>query len=517
MIFQLRALVGQGWREVLARSIYRIRRLLVGRSRATYEEWIRRVEPTTISRRELSGVFQLALEGQPAEAYWPSWSPGSNLPDTLRYLAVMRGGTLHQPFVGCIAEVIDARLPAMVFGDYDHLDHDGRRTDPRFLPGWDPELLLESDYIGPLFLIRRDFVESLLAQPLPVESQTYALLLRCARTIPESDVVRCPHILSHCIGTWPEPASTGQIALKEWRRPSDGVRVTEDAVGRTRVHWQVKAEQSGVVSIVIPTRDRADLLKTCLESIDATVGNVAELVLVDNGSIDPAALALIEKRRLAGDTVVTVDQPFNFSALVNAGVRAARGDIICLLNNDVRALDRGWLDELVSIARRPEVGVVGPMLVYPTGLVQQAGIVLDGSAGPRHVGVGLLPSDSRLRFRRQFSAVTGACMVFRREVFDRVDGFDELFPIAFNDVDYCLRVRLKELRIIWTPDAVLEHIESATRGADFEPERHKRAINELGRLRQRWSEVIDDDPFYNPNFAVGDALYSLSLVRRVTT
>lgn len=514
---RLRALATQGWRELLARLVYRIRRVLVGASQATYAEWIRRVEPATTRPGVISGVFQLDMDGHTEDAGWSGWSWGSDLPGTLRYLAVLRGGTVHRAVMGRVADAIDAREPALLFGDYDHLDNDGRRVDPQFLPGWDPELLLEHDYVGPLFLLRRDMVETLLAQPLPEAAPTYALLLRCARAIPESDVARCPHILSHRTGAWPESMAARRFTLEQWRLPADGTLVTEDHAGWPRVQWLARIESSVPVSIVIPTRDRADLLKACLDSIDATVGDVAELVLVDNGSSDPAALALIEQRRLAGATVVTVDRPFNFSDLVNAGVRAARGSVLCLLNNDVRAVREGWLGELVAIARRPEVGAVGPMLVYPAGPVQQAGIVLDGAAGPRHVGAGLAPSDSRLRFRRQFSAITGACMAFRREVFDQVGGFDEAFPVAFNDVDYCLRVRSKGLRIVWTPDAVLEHVESATRGADVAPERHARAIAALGRLRQRWSRVLDDDPFYNPNFAVGGEMGRLSLLPRLET
>ena len=255
-------------------------------------------------------------------------------------------------------------------------------------------------------------------------------------------------------------------------------------------------------SIVIATRNRAELLAPCTEGILNRTGYPdIELVLVDNGSDDPAALALLD--RLATDPrtrVLRQPGPFNWAALNNAGVAASTGDVVVLLNNDTDVTHPEWLTELVTQALRPGVGAVGAKLLYPDGTIQHAGVVLGHDGHAIHMwrgtqGDGYLDS---LAVVREVAAVTGACMALPRAVYDAVGGCETGLPVTWNDVDLCLRVRARGLRILWTPHASLLHLEQASRGSDETPENLARFFREQAWMRTRWGGALTHDPFLNP-------------------
>ncbi|MFM2091612.1 MAG: hypothetical protein RLZZ127_2101, partial [Planctomycetota bacterium] len=234
-----------------------------------------------------------------------------------------------------------------------------------------------------------------------------------------------------------------------------------------------------------------------------------ELLLVDNQSKDPRTLAVLE--RAAADPRVRVlphDAPFNYSAINNRAAAQARGDLIALVNDDIEMTDPGWLREMVSLAIRPEIGCVGAKLLYPDGTLQHAGVVtgLGGVAGHSHK---YMPADTPGYFRRlamvhEVSAVTAACLVVRRSVFEQVKGLDEAnLSVAFNDVDFCLRVREAGYRNLWTPWAELIHHESKSRGADTQGGKLRRFQRELAYMQRRWDGILDRDPFYSPNLTLG--------------
>jgi GT2 family glycosyltransferase len=259
------------------------------------------------------------------------------------------------------------------------------------------------------------------------------------------------------------------------------------------------------VSVVIPTRDRATLLRNCIASLrDNTDYAPLEIVVVDNDSTEPEAkryLALLEKEERT--RVVSVPGGFNFSRLVNRGAAAASGDVLLLLNNDVETTEAGWLREMVSQVLRPEVGAVGARLWFPDGTLQHGGVIL---------GLGGVASHAFHRFSRKltapplrtffltqnYSAVTAACMAVRKSVFETAGGFDEALPGNFNDVDFCLRLRERGLQIIWTPYANLVHRESASRSlADLQ-----RNQREMDWMSQRWGAQLVNDPYYSPNLTL---------------
>ena len=247
-----------------------------------------------------------------------------------------------------------------------------------------------------------------------------------------------------------------------------------------------------MVSIIVPTKDRADLLAPLLESLRGTQWPDFEVVLVDNGTSDADARALIDA---ADARVVRYDAEFNFPRLMAAGVAAARGDVIVLLNNDVEVIDGRWLDALVACLDAPACGIAGGLLLYPDGAIQHAGLVLDASQ-PVHALAGLPPSAApagALDEPRPCMAVTGACMAMRRETWDALGGMDPLFARNYNDVDLCLRARAAGLETVFTPRARLVHKESATRGTAWDP--HVAAEGAL--FRARWAKTLAaGDPFW---------------------
>jgi GT2 family glycosyltransferase len=262
------------------------------------------------------------------------------------------------------------------------------------------------------------------------------------------------------------------------------------------------------VSIVIPTRDRVDLLRLCVESIlSLTTYPEFEVLVVDNGSTEPDAidyLASLERRPRV--RVLRDARPFNYSAINNLAVEQAAGDVIALLNNDIEVISPHWLDEMVAHALRPGIGAVGAMLYYPDDTIQHAGVVvgLGGVAGhvysrqPR----GCAGEGNRAMLVQGMTAVTAACLVVRRSAWREVGGLDETLAVAFNDVDFCLRLHQAGYRNLWTPHAELYHHESASRGSEDTDDKLRRFHSEVTLMMARWKGLLDDDAAYSPNLSL---------------
>jgi GT2 family glycosyltransferase len=263
-----------------------------------------------------------------------------------------------------------------------------------------------------------------------------------------------------------------------------------------------------LVSVIIPTRDQVALLKRCLTSLrENTDYAPIEIVIVDNGSREPETHALFrDLSQNPSVQILTDTDEFNFSRLINQGARAARGEILALMNNDVETEKTGWLREMVSHAIRPEVGAVGARLWYPDGRLQHAGVVLGlhgvtSHAFQRFPPQPISPMHRTFVLSQNYSAVTAACMVLRKAVFDDLGGFDENLPNNFNDVDFCLRLRERGWQVIWTPYADLIHHESASRGQISGPAERVQWPPEAAYMQKTWDEQLQRDPFYNPNLS----------------
>jgi GT2 family glycosyltransferase len=409
----------------------------------------------------------------------------------------------------------------LVYSDEDKLDSGNRRVDPFFKPDWSPDLLLSMNYITHFAVFRRALLQELGGFRHGYDgSQDYDLLLRVTERT--AGIAHIPKVLYH----WRKTA--GSAAVSPHTKPhahEAGRRAIADALRRRRCEGSIESLDPGMyriryrlqgtplVSIIIPTRDAWLLLRQCLDSLEAKTDYAAyEVIILDNESRDPAALKYLDSI-VAKHRVYRWPGSFNFSTINNFGANKARGDYLLFLNNDVQIIRPDWLLAMLEQAQRSEVGAVGAKLLYPDGRIQHAGLVLSAKRPPAHAFRLQRPDDPGYhRFAdviRNCSAVTGACLMVRRRVFEDIGGFDQRFRFAYNDVDLCLRLRRNGFVIVYTPFAVLYHHESATRGTLHPPE-------EEILYRQIWGETIGrGDPYYNVNLSQTREDWSLELGREV--
>jgi GT2 family glycosyltransferase len=380
-----------------------------------------------------------------------------------------------------------------IYCDEDVIDGAGRRSAPRFKPAWSPDLLAAHDYFGDLTLLRTATVRRLRGwRPEAGAAHRHNLLLRLTGTVAPNTIVHLAKVLVH-------GANDGESTLPRPHTPR---------------HVSASAPR---VSLIIPTRDNAELLSACIRSIrQRTHYPDYEILIIDNGSVQHATTRLLAE--LAADPAVRVlprPGPFNFSGLNNSAAHEASGAILVLLNDDTEATEERWLEEMVLLAARPEIGCVGARLVYPDGRLQHGGIILGllGVAGHAHR---FAPASepgylNRLRTVQDVSAVTAACLAIRKDLFEQVGGFDESLTVAFNDVDFCLKVRAAGYRNVWTPFATLIHHESVSRGSDFTPSKAGRFAQEIALVQRRWGAQLLSDPYYSPHLTYDREDFSVRL------
>jgi GT2 family glycosyltransferase len=411
---------------------------------------------------------------------------------------------------------------ALIYTDEDRIDALGRRYDPSFKPDFSIELQLGNHLTGCLTVYHGSLFEEIGLSPRDIgHGQKRALAVQAALRRGPTQIRHIHAVLYHRLvsDNGPDYAVDAHHAeanaeLATTVREMATVQI-EPMPGHREwnsVTWPLP-NLLPRVSVIIPTRDRADLLARCvLGLLYRTDYPNLEILIIDNDSVDTGTHSLFQMlQKDPRVRVVSIPGTFNFSALNNAGVRETTGDILVMLNNDVDVIGSGWLKEMVSHAVRPDVGAVGAKLIYGDGRIQHAGVVLgvgEHNAGPGvagHFGHSAEAGDpgylGQFALTRELSAVTGACLALRRDVFEAVGGLnEEQLHVSFNDVDLCLRIRAQGFRIIWTPFAELYHLESASRGLAETPEQIARAAREADYMRDRWGPVLDNDPFYNANF-----------------
>ena len=420
----------------------------------------------------------------------------------------------------------------LAYSDEDKLDETGQRCDPYFKPDWSPDLLYSQNYFSHLGIYRRELVLFTGGFRAGFEgSQDYDLVLRCAAHLSHpGEVLHVPQVLYHwrmaegstaCGHDQKDYASVAaRTALQQhfdaWH---PGTQASIIAPGIYRHRWPVP-EPAPLVSLIMPTRDGYEHLKTCIDSIvRLTTYPNYEILLVDNQTTCPHTLAYMRALQAGNEggghvRLLHYDHPFNYSAINNYAASRSHGSILGLINNDAEVISPEWLTEMVSHSLRPDVGCVGAKLYFPDGTIQHAGVVLGigGVAGHSHKYAAGSASGyfSRLHVTHNVSAVTGAALVVRKEIFDAVGGLDaENLRVAFNDVDLCIKVMQRGYRNVWTPHAELYHHESKTRGADESPEKRSRFASERDLMLTRWGELLKHDPYYNPHLTLAKEDYSL--------
>jgi glycosyltransferase involved in cell wall biosynthesis len=416
----------------------------------------------------------------------------------------------------------------LIYSDEDKVDENGKRFDPYFKCDWNEDLLYSQNMISHLGIYQTALLRNLGGFRSGFEgSQDYDLALRYVEHIEPDQIYHIPRILYHwrahaestaqTATAKPYAAQAGKKALDEYLlRQKVNATATLLPFGMYRIQY-VLPDVKPLVSLIIPSKNQLELLQKCVESIlIKTVYPNYEIVIVDNGSDDPKTIEYF--RRIKLDPRVRIlcdDRLFNYSALNNAAAREARGELLGLINNDLEVISPEWLSEMVSHALRPEVGAVGACLWYPNNTLQHGGVVLGvgGVAGHAHKHLARYQYGyfGRASLIQSFSAVSAACLVIRKSVYDEVGGFNETdLRVAFNDVDFCLRVRKKGYRNLWTPYAELYHHESASRGHDNTPEKRKRFAQEVAYMKQEWGSLLQKDPAYSPNLTLDREDFSLA-------
>jgi GT2 family glycosyltransferase len=483
-----------------------------------YEEWIERFDRLTEDDRRRIRQRIAAMRGAPRFALVVC-GEGDARERTLRsidaqlyphraivaadapirpadYVAVLQAGdALAEHALYWVAEsIIAAGDVAMAYADEDRIDASGLRSAPQFKPDWSPEHLRSINYVGRWALVRgAELARAGGLSPPALAGDGHELNLRVAAALGDAQVVHVPGVLYHGSSAHPAP------------RPAPPLRHPLPA-------------NAPLVTIVIPTRDQAALLRQCIESVESrsTYRNY-ELLIVDNRSTQEDAL-----RYLAGTRhqVLRYDAPFNYSAMNNLAVRRARGEALVLLNNDTSIDTPDWLEEMLGHLHQQGVGVVGAKLLYTHGAVQHGGTTVGPGGHADHLHVGIARDAPgychRAVVAQELSAVTGACLMTWKALYERLGGLNEPeFPVEFNDVDYCLRVQAAGYRVIYTPHAVLYHDESASRGRNVTEQQRSRAARDAARMRRKWAKRLQYDPYYNPNLSYVRPDFSLSDAPRV--
>jgi GT2 family glycosyltransferase len=398
--------------------------------------------------------------------------------------------------------------PDMIYADEDKVNARGIFDDPHFKPNWSPQWLFQQNYVGAATAYRTNllrqiggFRESLYTQEM------WDMTLRL--TAKSQRIEHIPKILYHQRGET-QISSPKTLTLKiiqeALNEEGEGGQIAlhPTLANTTFPHYAVKGKP--LVSIIIPTKDLAMMLARCIESLRRmTTYPYWEIIIVNNGSSQAATFELFEQYHAelkSAFTVISHDIPFNFAKLVNQGVKAAKGEIILLLNNDTAILTPSdWLEQMLGFAQHSKIGAVGGKLLYPDNTIQHAGLICGIGGIANHSHKHLAANEEgyyqRLALISHYSAVTGACLMVKRELWERVNGFDENLAIAFNDVDFCLKLLTAGFYHLVLPHVIFHHDESKTRGAEDTWMKKQRLLNEEKYMKQRWGQMLKHDPFYN--------------------
>jgi len=507
-------------------------KLLTSLKKQTYGNWELILAGSETSGKVLAAETDGRVRFVPAE---DARSTGDILLSGLResagdYIALLSPGALLSPetFYMAAEEVNKNPEPQILYTDEDTIDKSGRTySDPVFKPDYDPDLLQSMNYIGHLFLAEREIsLKSAKESAKETGLWEYDYILRCCE---QTEAIRhIPRALCHMRQVKKDQNDNNDEREKKCRardmralelhlkRGGFDASVTDGgAPGIYRAQYHHNEEP--LVSIIIPNMDHTDDLEKCIASIETreTYKNL-EIIIVENNSRKEETFAYYRmlEQRDSRVRVVVWDNEFNYSAINNFGVSHAKGDFLLLLNNDVEFILDNDIQEMVSYCLRPDVGAVGAKLLYEDGTIQHAGVVLGLGGIASHAFVneeGDAPGYcSRALCIQNYSAVTAACMMVRRDVYEKVGGFSTELTVAYNDVDFCLKIRKEGYLIVYDPYVRLYHYESKSRGNDGTPEKGKRFYSEVETCAAKWKDVLEaGDPYYNPNLTVYKSDFSL--------
>lgn len=443
------------------------------------------------------------------------------------YILFLTGtDTLRPHAFYLFAEAINRHgAAAVLYADEDRIDAQGNVSTPIFKPDYSQKLLRSYNYIGQMACYRRVLLEKTESIPWQMDAVTHYRTLLAVIRLGQDRVLHVPTVLyakqlaqTESI-TNEDALACAQVVQDDLDARDISATVDVDAYDVMHTHYALP-QQTPRVSILIPTRDGLQLLRMCVDSIlDKTTYKNYEIIVVDNQSRQDETHAYFQAIKQHENVQILVyDAPFNYSAINNFASKHATGEIVCLMNNDIEIISPNWIEEMLGLALQPEVGAVGAKLLYPDHTIQHGGVVLGVGGVASHANKRLpekLPGEyHRAVVVQEFSAVTAACLMIRKDIFAQVGGLDPAFEVAYNDVDFCLRVQALGLQNVWTPYAKMVHHESATRGMDVTPEQQQRAHYETNLMSIRWGKQLAADPYYNPNLTLGFDDFRLARIPR---
>ncbi len=405
-----------------------------------------------------------------------------------------------------------------IYSDEDKLDTTGRRCYPNFKPDWSPDTLLSLNYICHLTTIRKTLVDKVGGFRVGFEgAQDFDLFLRVTELTDK--IHHIPRILYH----WRMvEGSTSMVIDNKSYAVERGKKAIEDALKRRKINGHVEVDERStyyrviydikkepLVSIIIPTKDYADVTETCLKSLyEKTSYKNFEVILMNNNSEKEETFKLFDeyKKKYKNFKVIDANYEFNYSKINNQAVRESKGEYICLLNNDTEIVEPNWLTYMVGYAMQDHVGTVGAKLFYPDGTVQHAGTIMGLGGVASHAYIGRTKDDlgdyGRLCVPYNYAANTAACLVVSKDKFNSVKGLEEDLKVAYNDVDFNMKLLEKGYKNVFVPMAQLTHFESKSRGYDTTSEKYKRFKEEENYMYEKWDKYIKKDPYYNSNYTL---------------
>ncbi len=408
-------------------------------------------------------------------------------------------------------EKIDLTQSSLIYTDHDSVDVQGNRSDPEVKPAWNPDFLRSTPYIGRNYFITVEQFTALEGfKNYPSDLKHWDLQLRLSSSVKRNAILRLPGIYFHQYYSFDssvQPKDVLAVITDFVKSENPDARAVhhEKLSGSFRIQYPLpESEDCPKVSLIIPTRDGVEVLKVCVDTIlEKTNYPNYEVIILDNDSKESETVEYFDQITQKGCRIIPCPGKFNYAAINNRGVENAEGSYICLLNSDLEVIDGDWLNEMMAHAVRPSVGAVGAHLLYPDDRLQHAGVILGVGHVAAHAYRFLEPEGAvdpkRAKLVNNYTALTAACLLMRKAIFEEVGGFDaENLAITYNDVDLCIKIYESGYYNVYTPHATLYHHESATRGPEDTPEKKQRYLKEVEYMWKRWENILLDDPAYNP-------------------
>lgn len=428
----------------------------------------------------------------------------------------------------CAKVVNDHPKCQVIYSDEDKMDMDGGALfDPHFKPDFNPDLLCSVNYICHQFVVKRELVQKIGGLRKEFDgAQDYDFIFRCTENAEE--IYHIPKVLYHWRCHQDSTASNPQskmyafeagskAIMEHYKRMGISALKVEKGVDYGIYHTVFEIQGQPLVSVIIPNKDHHKDLDLCVRSMitKGTYKNL-EFVVVENNSTEPETAVYYEKiqKEFPQVRVVTWDREFNYAAINNFGVSHARGEYLLFLNNDTELIAENFVEEMLGFCQRDDVGIVGAKLLYQDDTIQHAGVVVGFGGVAGHTFIGLHKAENsyfhRAMCAQDYSAVTAACMMSKKSVFKKVGGFSENFAVAFNDIDYCMKVRSFGKLVVYAPYALLYHYESKSRGLEDTPEKVARFNREVAKFAKKWLDILKNgDPYYNPNLTLRKSNFAL--------